>query len=100
MQKELHIWLCDYDKFTFPYVRLESTLRALHEQDEIVHTTQPHVCSTTWLVKGYRIFTHMLDGEVVEIVLGDKNKYTNRNIGIRHNLEKLLLANEFGKATN
>jgi hypothetical protein len=73
---------------------------ALREQDEMIHTTQPHVCSTKWLVKGYRIFVHMLDGKVVEIKLGCENKNTDREIRISHNLEKLLLANVFGYATN
>jgi hypothetical protein len=94
--KELHIWLCDYPKFISPYVRLESTEFALDQDDEIVHTTQPHVCSTTWLVKGYRIFAHMLDGEVIEIKLGE---CCGREIRISHNLEKMLLANVFGLAT-
>jgi hypothetical protein len=98
--KALHIWMNnDILDMDVQHVTLDGTLRALNEQENIIHTTQPHVCSTTWLVKGYKIFVHMLDGEVVEITLGDNNKHTNRNIGVRHNLEKLLLANEFGKAT-
>ena len=40
----------------------------------------------------------MLDGEEVEIKLGTSNKNTDRSIKVEHNLEKLLLSNEFGQA--
>jgi hypothetical protein len=96
MQKELHIWLGDDYPFNRISFTLESTMKALHTNHIRVNTTQPHVCNTTWLVKGYRIFVHMLDGEIVEIKLG---QCCDREIRITHNLEKLLLANCFGKAT-
>jgi hypothetical protein len=98
--KELHIWMGEnYPNRNKLWITLESTEEALNNDCDRVDSTQTHVCSTKWLVKGYKIFVHMLDGEVVEIVLGSGNKHTNKEIRIAHNLEKLLLANCFGYAT-
>jgi hypothetical protein len=97
MQKELHIWMGEnYPNKDNLCISLEHTERFLQAGWEIVHTTQPHVCNTTWLLKGYRIFVHMLDGETVEIKFGE---IKGREIRVCHNLEKMLLANCFGKAT-
>jgi hypothetical protein len=40
----------------------------------------------------------MIDEEIVEIKLGNKNKHTDREIRMETNIHNLLLANEFGKA--
>ena len=98
--KELHIWMgANYPNRNDLFITLESTETALYNNCYRIDTTQPHFCSTTWLVKGWKIFVHMIDDEVVEIVLGIGNKNTSREIRISHNIEKLLLANEFGYAT-
>jgi hypothetical protein len=98
--KELHIWMGEnYPNRNKLFITLDSTEAALYNECDRVDTTQTHVCSTEWIVKGYRIFVHMLDGEMVEITLGGNNKHTNREIRIAHNIEKLLLANCFGMAT-
>jgi transcription elongation factor GreA-like protein len=101
MQKELHIWMkwnSILAKIDEKYLCLNDTLEALYLEKEIVHTTQIHICSTKWLEKGYRLFIHMLDDEIVEIVLGTSNKHTKRDIRTVHNLQRLLLSNEFGYA--
>jgi len=97
MEKELHIWMEQNNENNL-LTNFQETQKALIDSVDLIHTTQPHFCNTKWITK-YKIFVHMLDNECVEILLGTKNKYTNRNIRLSHNLEKLLLANEFGYAT-
>lgn len=41
--KELHIWLCVFDRDIGVYTRLQSTEQALKRKENIIHTTQPHV---------------------------------------------------------
>ena len=103
MEKELHIWMgenwrSENKNVNELIVTLESAEKALHSNKSRVDTTQTHVCSTKWLQKCYRLFVHMLDNTVVEIKLG-QNDSTNRIIKETYNLEKLLLAGEFGPAT-
>ncbi|MDD4779135.1 MAG: hypothetical protein PHT02_00830 [Tissierellia bacterium] len=50
------------------------------------------------MIKGYKIFVHMLDNEVVEIKLGDMGK-DFPEIRVSKNIEKMMLCNVFGYAT-
>lgn len=100
-KKELHIWM-DEDVFeklgeNKLCVTFDITEKALENSDNRVDTVQPHFCSTTWLVKGYRIFVHMLDEKMVEIKLGFMKDVGN--VRVSQNLEKMLLSNIFGYAT-
>ena len=94
--KELHIWLRE-PQIEKPITNLQATQTAINEGVDVVHTVQPHYCSVASLDKGYRIFAHMLDGEVVEIKLGYIGN-CEKQIRREHNLEKMLLAGCFGKA--
>ena len=97
--KELHIYMTyDYPEETL--CDLHTTLYSLIKKGMYIHTTQTSVCSTERFREGYKIFVHMLDGDCVEIKLGSENKNSSREIKMYHNLEKLLLANEFGYATD
>ena len=96
---ELHIWLgepqphCTIRTLT----NLQETQEAINKGAYVIHTTQPHVCDSSNLAKGYRIFAHMLDGETVEIKLGRIDN-CEKQIRKEHNLAKMLLAGSFGKA--
>ena len=77
--------------------KIQELLESKKQYIQILHTYQTSVCATSLLLSGCRIFVHMLDGKIVEIKLGE-NECTDRFIKVSHNLEKLLLANEFGLA--
>lgn len=102
MDKELHIWLNN----GFPEETLhdyESVYTALDvKYQKIVHTTNTHFCQTNYIVGGYRLFVHLNNDEheCIEITFGTNNKYSNKDIRVAHNLEKLLLAGEFGCVRN
>lgn len=99
MQKELHIWMGDnYINKDELFISFQATEKALLNDCNRVDTVQPHFCSTTWIVRGYKVFVHMLDNEVVEMKLGHINGHP-KEIRVAHNLEKMLLANCFGYAT-
>lgn len=100
MSKVIHIWITDdYKKQNInPYHTYNGTRLAIKEAmfiDEDIHTTQLFPCSTQNLARGFRIFVHFLNGTCSEIKLGE-NQTTPRTIRMGHNLEKLLLNNEFG----
>jgi len=98
-EKELHIWMGkpQTDNRVRTLTNLYETQMAINKGTNIIHTTQPHVCSTANLEKGYIIFAHMLDGETVELKLGHIDGCA-KEIRREHNLERMLLAGCFGKA--
>lgn len=100
MNKELHIWLGeDCSKVIGTenlYLTIESTENALLNEEFRIHTVQPHFCSTDWIVKGYRVFVHMIDNEIVEMKLG-KIGDNPKEIRVEHNLERMLFSGCFGK---
>lgn len=71
------------------------TEEAINKGQKIIRTTQMGMLSTALFEKGYRVFVHPKDERPCEIVLGDKNTHTYRQIRIGHNLFNLWLAGEF-----
>ena len=95
---EFHIWLhTEIWSYSICATYLDTDI-SLKNKEPIIHTTQTHFCSTKRFEEGYRLFVHLIDGNTVEIKLGE-NDCTSKEIRMEHNLEKLLLANEFGVAT-
>lgn len=96
--KELHIWLRWPASGDLPprgMLYLDGAERLLQDGAERVDTVQTHCCSTAWLQMGYRMLVHFSDGADTEIKLGS-NPSTPRYIRAGNNLERLLLAGEFG----
>ena len=102
LDKQIHIYMNDgyKDSVDEDYIAFshDEVMTALNKGCGYIPTTQTCCCSTTYLLKGYRIFVYMLDGEFVEIKLGDENKNTDRAVRVGQNIEKMLLANVFGYA--
>lgn len=101
-KKELHVYLSEnvipVNKKKLLSIGLFDTEKLLHSNTKEVHTIQTHVISNTWLLKGYRIFVYMLDGEKVELKhnrMDDKYPKTR----VSQNLEKIVLSNCFGLAS-
>jgi len=95
MEKEMHIYMSE-PKDVACCVSYNSVLRALNFLEPIIHTTQTHFCSNRVIYDyGYTLYIHSEDGKIVKI---DKNgtDATNRELREGHNLEKMLLAGEFG----
>lgn len=95
--REIHIYLGD----KIPYLvspTLKSTYDVIKDPSiKVVNTTQPHFCSTRYLIDGFRLFVHMIDEEIVEMKLG-YIEGCSKEIRVEHNLEKMLMANKFGLA--
>ena len=73
------------------------TATALREGREMIRTDQSTFFSTETIANGYRLFAHFADrGGSVEVRIGTVNQSTGREIRRGHNLERLLLAGEFG----
>ena len=82
--KELHVWLIDdYPSDILVIHSLNSALVLLNNNAPIVHTTQTHCFATEWIEKGYHIFAHLLDGNVVEIKFGKNIFNIIQNVFIR-----------------
>lgn len=98
MGKEIHIWLgVDYpENICKTYGETQSLMVGGADR---IDTGITEFCSSEYFEDGFRIFAHMADDEEVEIKLGCDNKNTDRKIHAGHNLQKLLISNEFGIAT-
>jgi hypothetical protein len=90
--KELHIWLDNnYPEDTL--TTYNETAREISIRQSYINTTQIHFCHTRWLEEGYRLFLHT-KADCKEVKLGMNDAYW-REIKVGHNLEKLLLINDF-----
>lgn len=96
--KEIHFYT-DYSCVP-DYIRFDcgwyDTLKSIVTED-IVHTTQMALLSTTLFVDGFRIFIHERLGDVYEIKLGGDNERTDREIRPGHDLFRLWSAGEFNE---
>lgn len=98
MGKEIHLYLnSHYPQDTCTnLIDTQSVINIYNKQDEgIINTTQTCVINTKRFEDGYRLFVHFNDNDFTEIVLGDNNERTDREIKMEHNLEKLILSGEF-----
>lgn len=70
------------------------TGRAVRHKVPLIHTDQSAFLSMA-LSLGYQVFVHFASEKVVEIKYG-VNSTTGRKIRASHNIERLVLAGEFG----
>lgn len=92
---EFHLYLYSFEGMKKDIINAntiqECKERILARKD--VDTYQVMACTTTVLVKGYRIFVHLEHREVLEIELG-ACEWFGRELKISHNLPALI-ANYF-----
>lgn len=100
MNKELHVHMSSFTLPRYFCTTLYDTEKALHNNENIIHTTQTHAISTVWLLNGYKLFIHMLDEVVVELKLGEQDNKLLPSIRVAQNIEQMVLSNCFGFATN
>lgn len=96
MDKELHIYMYHPKEIACCSVSFNNTEKKINSDEPIIHTTQIHFCHNRYIYdNGYTIYVHGENGRVIKI---DKSgtTATNRLIREGHNLEKMLLAGEFG----
>lgn len=73
----------------------ESTSVALKNEVPEIHTTQMCMLSTTWLLRGYRIFVHQGDGVVYEIVLQTNKKNQVKSVRPGQNIYAMWASDVF-----
>lgn len=62
-----------------------------------IHTIQMCMLSTTWILKGYRMFVHQDNGIVYEIVLRNKNNQGDNAVRASQNVYSMWASNVFRK---
>lgn len=87
-----------YDLSYAYYEDMERFLKDIRKDTKnvICTTTQMSFLSTEWFERGFRIFVHDRIG-MFEIVLGEGNERTTREIRYAHNLFRLWENGEFGR---
>lgn len=107
--REIHFFECKNDAVSWyhehddlkPRIWIAEDYRAmewishLENGNDCIVTTQMSFLSTRWFEEGFRIFVHDRTG-VFEIVLGENNERTGRNIRLGHSLFRMWQNGEFG----
>lgn len=60
-----------------------------------IHTIQMCMLSTTWILKGYRMFVHQDNGIVYEITIKSKDNNNNKSVRIAQNVYAMWSNNIF-----
>lgn len=98
MRKELHIFLNKKLNERDAKLISHNTKTAMTRNCTVIYTSCTEFCSTDTLDLGYTLVLHFSDGTCTELNYGTVDS-TEREIRKELNLEKLLLANEFGPVT-
>ena len=93
---EYHLWLGPPPQNVYAVTDYYSTCQLLHGGAKVVHSTCTTLFTTSMLDLGRRLFIHFPDGRTEEISYGNTTP-CGRLIRPGLNLEKLILAGEFGK---
>ena len=94
MEKVIHFYTYKPDG-VFCYVTWNDTVEAIMRGKSTIHTSQMGILHSRLFELGYHIFIHEGYDDYYEIMLGNNNTRTNREIKIGYNLFKMWRAGEF-----
>lgn len=72
------------------------TKKAFVNNEKIIHSSQSCFFSQDTIRKGYKLFAHFINGQVVEVHNG-MGTAAGKEVRPEHNLERMLLAGSFGE---
>lgn len=88
---EFHLYLYSFEGFKKDIINANTITECKERMRDgkDIDTYQVMACTTTLLVKGYRVYVHLTPYDVMEIILGECGCF-GRELRVSHNLPALI----------